>query len=102
MASSSLVSTRSLPTALTGPELAVSDFAMTKSADGTLYLVSGQSSTGDLVPLDAIGVWTSSNGWTTQAATGDVPAGRVGATLVAHPSLDILCVQSCSPCMYVN
>ncbi|ORY34814.1 hypothetical protein BCR39DRAFT_514933 [Naematelia encephala] len=89
----SVVSTRSLPTSLTGTELAVADFAMTTASDGTVYLTGGQTSSGDLVTLDTLGVWTTTSGWTSQTTTGDIPAGRVGASLVAHPTLDLLALH---------
>ncbi|WVQ79321.1 hypothetical protein IAT38_001418 [Cryptococcus sp. DSM 104549] len=90
LSSSALVSSRSLPTSLTGSTLAVSDFGLATDSAGKIYLAGGQSSSGDLVSLSAIGVWDSSNGWKSQSTTGDVPAGRIGASLVAHPSLDLL------------
>lgn len=90
MGANSLVSSRSLPTSLTGDNLAVSDFAMTTDASGNIYFAGGQTVSGDLVTLETIGVWSASNGWTAQATTGDVPDARLGATLVAHPGLDLL------------
>lgn len=90
MASTSLVSSRELPASLTGSELAVADFAMTSSPDGKIYLAGGQSANGDLVSLGSIGVWSNNAGWTSRSTSGDVPEGRVGASLVAHPSLDLL------------
>lgn len=87
--SSTSVSSSSLPSSLTGSKLAVSDFAMATTGS-TVYLAGGQAADGSLVPLDTVGVWTSSGGWTSQKLTGDVPAGRLGATLVAHPTLDLL------------
>jgi hypothetical protein len=86
----SVVSTRSLPTTLTGSDLTVADFGMTKDAQGNIYLAGGQDSNGDLVSFSSIGKWTKAGGWITQATTGDVPAGRIGASLVAHPTLDML------------
>lgn len=90
MSTSSLVSTRNLPSSLTGSDLAVSDFAMTTGSDGTIYLAGGQTATGNLVSLENVGMWTKTAGWTTQKTSGDVPEGRIGATFVAHPTLDIL------------
>ncbi len=90
MSSSSLVSTRILPTFLTGSELAVSDFAMTSDPNGTIYLAGGQAANGDMVSLATIGMWTKTAGWISQVTTGDIPAARIGASLEAHPSLDIL------------
>ncbi|WWC73797.1 uncharacterized protein I206_107769 [Kwoniella pini CBS 10737] len=90
LSSSSLVSSRSLPTSLTGSEMAVSDFALTTGSDGKVYLTGGQTSSGQFVDMSTVGVWDSSNGWTSQVTTGDIPTGRVGASLVAHPNLDIL------------
>jgi hypothetical protein len=88
LSASSLVSSRDLPTGLTGDALGVAGFALT-SANDTAYFVGGQTDDGDKVPLDTIGVWTK-NGWTSQVTTGDVPAGRVGASVVIHPSMDLL------------
>ncbi|ORX37809.1 hypothetical protein BD324DRAFT_680689 [Kockovaella imperatae] len=86
----SMISSRNLPTDLTGSDLAISDFALAHAPDHSLYLVAGQDSTGALVSLDTIGMWTKANGWQSQSTTGQVPSGRLGATLVAHPSLDLL------------
>ncbi len=86
----SLVSTRNLPTSLTGSNLSVAEFAMASTAEGTVYLAGGQTVAGDLVSMATIGVWTSANGWTSQTTTGDLPAPRIGASLVAHPGLDLL------------
>ena len=86
---SSLLSSRSLPSSLTGSDLAVADYAMT-SNNGTIYLIGGQSSSGSLVSLATIGVWNENTGWHSESTSGDVPSGRIGATLVAHPSLDVL------------
>ncbi|KAK6908539.1 hypothetical protein I203_102541 [Kwoniella mangroviensis CBS 8507] len=91
LGSSSLISSRSLPSSLTGSDLAVSDFALTASADGDkIYLTGGQTSSGEFVDMTTIGIWDSTNGWKSQVTSGDVPSGRVGASLVAHPNLDIL------------
>lgn len=90
LSSSALVSSRSLPKSLTGSTLAVSDFGLASDSSGKIYLAGGQSSSGDLVSLDTIGVWDSTNGWQSQTTSGDVPDGRVGASLVAHPNLDML------------
>ncbi|WVQ75009.1 hypothetical protein IAR50_004617 [Cryptococcus sp. DSM 104548] len=90
LSTSALVSSRFLPSSLTGSTLAVSDFGLASDSSGKIYLAGGQSSSGDLVPLDTIGVWDSTNGWQAQNTTGDVPDGRLGASLVAHPSLDVL------------
>ncbi|TYJ57775.1 hypothetical protein B9479_001385 [Cryptococcus floricola] len=90
LSTSALVSSRSLPSSLTGSTLAVSDFGLASDSSGKIYLAGGQSSSGDLVSLDTIGVWDSTNGWQSQSTTGDVPDGRLGASLVAHPSLDVL------------
>lgn len=90
LGATSLVSTKNLPGSLTGSELAVSDFAFTRGTDGTLYMIGGQAANGDSVSLNYIGKYTTSSGWVSQATTGDVPVGRVGASLVAHPSLDLL------------
>ncbi|WWC65729.1 uncharacterized protein I303_108351 [Kwoniella dejecticola CBS 10117] len=90
LSSSSLISSRSLPTSLTGSEMAVSDFALTTGSDGKVYLTGGQTSSGQFVDMTTIGVWDSSNGWSSQVTTGDIPSGRVGASLVAHPNLDVL------------
>lgn len=85
---STSVSSTSLPASLTGTKLAVSDFALA-STGNTVYLAGGQSADGSLVGLDTIGVW-SEGGWATQKVKGDIPAGRLGATLVAHPTMDML------------
>jgi len=90
LGTSALRSSADLPPSLTGSELAVSDFAFARGKDGSLYLAGGQSAGGDVVSLKTIGKWTTSKGWVSQATSGDVPAGRVGASLVAHPSLDLL------------
>ncbi|WVF68410.1 hypothetical protein IAT40_003175 [Kwoniella sp. CBS 6097] len=90
LSSSALVSTRNLPTSLTGSTQAVSDFALTTDASGKVYLTGGQSSSGEFVDMTTVGVWDSSNGWTSQKTSGDVPSGRVGASLVAHPTMDLL------------
>ncbi|WVW87011.1 hypothetical protein I302_109067 [Kwoniella bestiolae CBS 10118] len=91
LSASSLISSRSLPSSLTGSSLAVSDFALTSSSDGDkIYLTGGQTSSGDFVDMTTVGIWDSDDGWKSQATTGDVPSGRVGASLVAHPNLDIL------------
>jgi len=87
---SALRASADLPSSLTGSELAVSDFAFARGKDGSLYLAGGQAANGDAVSLNTIGMWTAGNGWVSQATTGDVPAGRIGASLVAHPSLDLL------------
>lgn len=87
--SSASATSSALPAKLTGTSLAVSDFGLANS-NGKVYLVGGQDSKGSLVSLDTIGVWSSSTGWTSQATTGNVPAGRLGATLVAHPKADAL------------
>lgn len=55
-----------------------------------MYLLSGQASSGSLVSMDNVGVWTASTGWTNQKVGGNIPVGRVGASLVAHPTLDVL------------
>ena len=90
LSSAGVKSTTGLPAGLTGSELAISDFAFTRGTDGSLYLVGGQDASGDMVPLSTIGKWTTGGGWVSQATSGTVPAGRVGASLVAHPSLDLL------------
>jgi hypothetical protein len=90
ISSTSRGSTSSLPLSLTGSSLAVADFAMTSAPDGVTYLAGGQTSSGDLVDLSTIGKYTASGGWVSQGTSGDIPAGRVGASLVAHPSLDLL------------
>ncbi|CAK9781000.1 galactose oxidase [Cutaneotrichosporon oleaginosum] len=87
--SNASVTTATLPSTLTGTKLAVSDFAIAASAD-TVFLAGGQAADGSLVPLDTVGVWTSSGGWQAQKLRGAIPAGRLGATLVAHPSRDML------------
>jgi hypothetical protein len=87
---SSVISSRNLPSTLTGSELAVADFAMTTDTSGNVYLAGGQDSSGDLVPLTRIGKWTKGGGWVSRPTTGDVPMGRIGATLVAHPTMDLL------------
>jgi hypothetical protein len=74
---------------LTGDQLAVADYAMT-SNNGTIYMIGGQSASGSLVDMTSIGVWTETAGWHTETTTGDIPSGRIGASLVAHPSLDLL------------
>lgn len=86
--SSSAVDTVALPNSLTGTQLAVSDFALAQTSD-KLYLAGGQSADGSLVNYNQIGVWSAGK-WTSQTVRGDVPAGRLGATLVAHPTLDVL------------
>lgn len=86
---SSLLSSRSLPSSLTGSDLAVADYAMATN-NGTIYLVGGQSSSGNLVSMATIGVWDETSGWHSKTTSGDVPSARIGATLVAHPSLDLL------------
>jgi hypothetical protein len=78
------------PTGFTGSATAVSDFAMTTTADGTVYLTGGQTSNGTLVPLDTIAKWSAADGWSSQTTKGNAPAGRLGASLVAHPTLDAL------------
>lgn len=91
LGATSVIATHDLPGNLTGSTLAVSDFAMTTSADGNkMYLLSGQSSSGALVTLDNIGVYSQSTGWVNQKVGGNIPVGRVGASLVAHPTLDLL------------
>ncbi|WRT69614.1 uncharacterized protein IL334_006603 [Kwoniella shivajii] len=90
LSSSSLISSRSLPSSLTGSSQAVSDFSLTTDLNGKIYLTGGQTSSGDFVDMTTVGVWDSTNGWTSQTTIGDVPSGRVGASLVAHPALDIL------------
>jgi hypothetical protein len=90
ISSSSRSSISSLPTTLTGSTLAVADFAMTIGMDGTVYMAGGQSSSGELVDLSTIGKWVNTTGWISQQTKGDVPSGRVGATFVAHPTLDLL------------
>jgi hypothetical protein len=87
--SSTSVTSSSLPSSLTGAKLAVSDFALATTGTA-VYLAGGQASDGSLVPLDTVGVWTADGGWKAQKLKGEVPAGRLGATLVAHPSLDML------------
>lgn len=89
MAASSLVSSRNLPASLTGTALAIADYAMA-TINGTTYMMGGQSADGTLVNLADIGIWTKDSGWTTKRVTGDIPIGRVGATLVAHPKLSQL------------
>lgn len=84
-----MLSSRNLPSDLTGAQLAVADYAMANN-NGTLYMVGGQSASGSLVSLTTIGVWDESNGWHSRTTSGDIPASRVGASLVAHPSLDLL------------
>ncbi|EIW71599.1 hypothetical protein TREMEDRAFT_37960 [Tremella mesenterica DSM 1558] len=84
------IASANLPSSLTGSTLAVSDFAMALCSCGHIYLAGGQSATGDLVSLDTIGKWSASSGWTSQVTSGDVPDGRIGASLVVHPTLDLL------------
>lgn len=88
--SSATLNTSSLPTSLTGSQLAVSDFAMTTASDGTVYLAGGQTASGSPVDLSVVGKWTTAGGWTSQTTSGDVPSARIGASLVAHPTLDVL------------
>jgi len=90
LSASAVRSSTNLPTGLTGSDLAVSDFAFTRASDGTLYLIGGQDASGSAVSLQTIGKWTSSGGWVSQATTGAAPSGRTGASLVAHPTLDLL------------
>ncbi|BEI84028.1 hypothetical protein CcaverHIS002_0406320 [Cutaneotrichosporon cavernicola] len=85
----SAVSSAKLPSSLTGTNLAVADFALASTSEA-VYLAGGQAADGTLVSLDTVGVWTASDGWVAQKLSGEVPAGRLGATLVAHPSLDML------------
>ena len=85
-----LRATADLPASLTGAELAVSDFALTRGKDGSLYVAGGLAASGNVVSLKTIGKWTSGKGWISQSTSGDIPVGRVGASLVAHPSLDLL------------
>lgn len=89
VSTSSKVNTVSLPRSLTGTQLAVADFALAQTND-KLYLAGGQTADGTLVNYNQIGVWSEGKGWTSQTVKGDVPAGRLGATLVAHPTLDVL------------
>ncbi|KAK4688720.1 hypothetical protein P7C73_g1371, partial [Tremellales sp. Uapishka_1] len=89
LTTASLISSRSLPSSLTGDNLAVAGYAMA-SINGTAYLLGGQSSSGVLADFSTVGVWSSSTGWVAQTVSGDVPAGRVGASLVAHPTMDLL------------
>lgn len=90
LSSSALRSSTNLPTGLTGTDLAVSDFAFTRASDGTLYMIGGQDDSGNAVSLQTIGKWTTGGGWVSQATTGTAPSGRTGASLVAHPTLDLL------------
>jgi hypothetical protein len=60
------------------------------SNNGTIYMIGGQSASGALVDLTSVGVWDETSGWHTKTTSGDVPSGRIGASLVAHPSLDLL------------
>ena len=90
MTSSSLISSQSIPSSLTGSSLALADSAVAQTSSGNVYLGGGQTSSGALVDFSTIGVWTKANGWASQTTSGDVPSGRIGATLVAHPSLDML------------
>ncbi|KAK8849597.1 hypothetical protein IAR55_004932 [Kwoniella newhampshirensis] len=87
---SALVSSRNLPASLTGSTQAVSDFSLAVDATGKIYLAGGQSSSGDLVGLETVGIWDGTKGWSSQTTSGDVPQGRIGASLVAHPQLDLL------------
>ena len=68
----------------------MTDFSLARGSDGTVYLVGGQTASGESVSLSTIGKWTSADGWTSQETKGNAPAGRVGASLVAHPTLDLL------------
>ena len=79
-----------VPSSLTGSSLGIANYAMTSSTNGSIYLMGGQDASGGLVSFDTIGKWDSTNGWQSHDTTGDVPSGRVGASLVAHPSLDLL------------
>ena len=60
------------------------------SKNGSIYMIGGQSASGSLVDLTSIGVWDETNGWHSETTSGDVPSGRIGASLVAHPTLDLL------------
>ncbi|GMK53851.1 hypothetical protein CspeluHIS016_0104370 [Cutaneotrichosporon spelunceum] len=85
---SAAVSSAPLPSSLTGTKLAVADFALASTPE-KIYLAGGQAADGTLVPLDTIGVW-SSGSWVAQKLGGDVPPSRLGATLIAHPSQELL------------
>lgn len=75
---------------MTGDHLAISDFAMTQTKDETVYLAGGQAADGTLIDYSNVAVWTKQNGWKSQKVEGDIPAGRLGASLVAHPTKDVL------------
>ena len=91
LSTSSVLSTSSFPSDLTGSSLAVADSAVTVSPDHkTIYMVGGQTASGGLAPMDTLGMWSPSGGWKSQKLGGTAPVGRIGATLVAHPSLDLL------------
>ena len=90
MATSSLISSQSLPSSLTGTSQTVADFALAQTSNGTIYVGGGQTSGGALVDLTTLGVWTKSGGWSSQITKGDIPSARIGHTLVPHPTLDML------------
>lgn len=83
-------SSNKLESSITGDHLAISDFAMAQTKDDTVYLAGGQAADGTLVEFSTIAVWNKQGGWTSQKVSGDIPAGRLGASLVAHPSQDVL------------
>lgn len=88
--SNSLAKSDGFPSDLTGSALAVSDSAVTTSTDHkTIYMVGGQAADGSLASMDTMGVYTN-GAWKSQKLGGNIPVGRIGATIVAHPFLDLL------------
>lgn len=81
---------RAIPSRLTGSSLAVADYATATLPDGRIVLAGGQTTAGSVVDFTTIGLWSSDSGWSSQVTSGDVPAARVGHTLVAHPTQDLL------------
>lgn len=89
-ASDHRASSNKMDSSLTGDHLAISDFAMAQTKDETVYLAGGQAADGSLVDYSTIAVWNKQGGWSSQKVSGDIPAGRLGATLVAHPTQNVL------------
>lgn len=68
----------------------MADYATATLTDGRIVLAGGQTTQGSVVDLSTIGIWSVDSGWTSQVTSGDIPAARVGHTMVAHPTKDLM------------
>ena len=67
--------------------IAVSDFAMTALANDTVLFVGGIDASGDMVKMDRLTAWSDEQDWYTLSLMGEIPQARIGASMVAHPTL---------------